>query len=62
MLTLRSDQREFLTKGMFSVVGETDPVINSDPVSAVHYSPGGHLLAVVTGKVGHMHLMVSPGC
>ncbi|CAM9912249.1 unnamed protein product, partial [Sphacelaria rigidula] len=51
MLTLRSDQREFLTKGMFTVVGETDPVINYDPVSAVHYSPGGHLLAIVTGKV-----------
>lgn len=49
--TLRSDQREFLTKGMFSVAGEEHPIINYDPVSAVHYSPGGHLLAVVTGKV-----------
>lgn len=61
MLTLRSDQREFLTKGMFTVVGETDPVINYDPVSAVHYSPGGHLLAIVTGKVGRMHLVMFPG-
>lgn len=51
LATLRSDQREFLTKGMFSVSGEADPLINYDPVSAVHYSPGGHLLAVVTGKV-----------
>lgn len=51
LATLRSDQREFLTKGMFSVSGEQEPVINCDPVSAVHYSPGGHLLAVVTGKV-----------
>lgn len=52
LATLRSDQREFLTKGMFSVSGEQEPVINCDPVSAVQYSPGGHLLAVVTGKVG----------
>lgn len=52
LATLRSDQREFLTKGMFSVSGEQEPIINTDPVSAVHYSPGGHLLAVVTGKVG----------
>ena len=51
LATLRSDQREFLTKGMFSVAGEQEPIINCDPVSAVHYSPGGHLLAVVTGKV-----------
>ena len=51
LATLRSDQREFLTKGMFSVSGEQEPIINCDPVSAVHYSPGGHLLAVVTGKV-----------
>lgn len=51
MATLRSDQREFFTKGMFSVSGEHEPVVNNDPVSAVHYSPGGHLLAVVTGKV-----------
>lgn len=51
LATLRSDQREFLTKGMFSVSGEQEQVINCDPVSAVHYSPGGHLLAVVTGKV-----------
>eukprot|EP00752_Nemacystus_decipiens_P007835 g7000.t1 len=51
LATLRSDQREFLTKGMFSVPGEQEPIINCDPVSAVHYSPGGHLLAVVTGKV-----------
>ncbi|CAM9787634.1 unnamed protein product [Scytosiphon promiscuus] len=51
MATLRSDQREFFTKGMFSVAGEHEPVVNCDPVSAVHYSPGGHLLAVVTGKV-----------
>ncbi|CAM9319441.1 unnamed protein product, partial [Hapterophycus canaliculatus] len=51
MATLRSDQREFFTKGMFSVSGEHEPVVNCDPVSAVHYSPGGHLLAVVTGKV-----------
>lgn len=51
LAVLRSDQREFMTKGMFSVAGEQDPVINSDPVSALNYSPGGHLLAVVTGKV-----------
>lgn len=51
LATLRSDQCEVLTKGMFSVAGEQDPVINYDPVSAVHFSPGGHLLAVVTGKV-----------
>ena len=49
--TLRSDQRDFLTKGMFSVAGEEDPVVNYDPVSAVHFSNGGQLLAVVTGKV-----------
>lgn len=51
LASLRSDQREFLTKGMFSAPGEQDQVINCDPVSAVHYSPGGHMLAVVTGKV-----------
>lgn len=51
LAALRADQREFLTKGMFSVAGEVDPVINHDPVSAVQYSPGGHLLAVITGKV-----------
>ena len=51
LAVLRSDQREFMTKGMFSVAGEQDPVINHDPISALHYSPGGHLLAVVTGKV-----------
>lgn len=51
LATLRSDQREFLTKGMFSVAGEKEAVINYDAVSALHYSPGGHLLAVLTGKV-----------
>ena len=51
LAVLRSDQREFMTKGMFSAAGELDPVINHDPISALHYSPGGHLLAVVTGKV-----------
>ncbi|CAM9932995.1 unnamed protein product, partial [Ectocarpus fasciculatus] len=51
LATLRSDQREILTKGMFSVPGEQEPIINCEPVSAVHYSPGGHLIAVVTGKV-----------
>eukprot|EP00903_Cladosiphon_okamuranus_P020583 g18894.t1 len=51
LATLRSDQREFLTKGMLSVSGEQEAVINCDPVSAVQYSPGGHLLAVVTGKI-----------
>lgn len=51
LAVLRSDQREFMTKGMFSAAGEQDSVINHDPISALHYSPGGHLLAVVTGKV-----------
>lgn len=55
LATLRSDQREFLTKGIFSVSGEQEQVLNCDPVSAVHYSPGGHLLAVVTGKVSKTH-------
>lgn len=49
--TLRSDHREFVTRGMFSVAGEKEPVVNDDPVSSVEYSPGGHLLAVITGKV-----------
>ncbi|CAM9459794.1 unnamed protein product [Ectocarpus sp. 12 AP-2014] len=51
LATLRSDQREILMKGMFSVPGEQEPIINCEPVSAVQYSPGGHLIAVVTGKV-----------
>ncbi|CAB1115621.1 unnamed protein product [Ectocarpus sp. CCAP 1310/34] len=55
LATLRSDQREILTKGMFSVPGEQEPIINCEPVSAVHYSPGGHLIAVVTGKVLGVH-------
>lgn len=64
LATLRSDQREFMTKGMFSAAGEEDPVINYDPVSAVHFSPGGHLLAVVTGKVIQelLQMRITPGC
>lgn len=51
LAALRSDQREFLTKGIFSVPGEEGAIVNYDPVSAIEYAPGGHLLAVVTGKV-----------
>lgn len=66
LATLRSDQQEFMTKGMFSVAGDQDSVINYDPVSAVHFSPGGHLLAVITGKVstddGRQPCLSHKGC
>ncbi|CAM9442887.1 unnamed protein product, partial [Choristocarpus tenellus] len=47
--TLHCDQ-EFHIKGMFGVPGHKETFINYDPVSALHFSNGGHLLAVITGK------------